>query len=79
MIHRLRKNRLVETVLTPAELANRWKSTPATIRSMIDAGRLRGFRVGGRHRILLGEVERYEGLEGDRHETDKEKALAALD
>ncbi len=70
---------MVETVLTPAELANRWKSTPATIRRMIDAGRLRGFRVGGRHRILLGEVERYEGLEGDIHATDTEKALAALD
>ncbi len=70
---------MVETVLTPAEIANRWKSTPATIRRMIGDGQLRGFHVGDRYRVLLSEVERHEGLEGSTHETDKEKALAALD
>ncbi len=70
---------MAETVLTPAELANRWKCTPVIVRRMIQDGRLRGFRVGDRHRVLLSEVERYEVLKGGSHETDKEKALAALD
>ncbi len=70
---------MADTVLTPAELANRWKCTPATIRRMIREDRLSGFRAGDRLRVLLSEVERYEGCEGERHETDEEKALAALD
>jgi excisionase family DNA binding protein len=70
---------LAETVLTPAELANRWKCTPGIVRRMIQDGRLRGFRVGDRYRVNLREVERHEGLEGGSYETDKEKALAALD
>ena len=70
---------MAETVLTPAELANRWKCNPVIVRRMIQDGRLRGFRVGDRYRVHLCEVERYEGREGESHETDKEKALAALD
>ena len=68
-----------ERVLTTAEIALRWQTSPAIVRQMIDEGRLRGFRVGARHRVRLSEVERHEGLEGGNHESDKEKALAALD
>ena len=70
---------MAETVLTPAELANRWKCTPCIVRRMIQDGRLRGFRVGDRYRVNLREVERYEGFEGNNHETDEERALATVE
>ena len=59
-------------------LADRWDCDPRVVTAMIKDGRLKTFTVGDRERITLAEVKRHEGEEGN-HETDKEKALAALD
>ena len=49
------------TILTPAEIAQRWKCTAAHIRRMIDNGELPGFRAGGKLlRVHLRDVEAYE-------------------
>ena len=63
---------------TKSELAARWKCDQRVVEDMIEVGKIKTFPVGERDRIALPEVLRHEN-EGMEHETDEEKALAALD
>lgn len=57
------------TVLTPPQVAARWKAKPDTIRKLLETGRLRGFTVSppgtkrARWRITLDAVLAYEAGE----------------
>ena len=66
------------TCFTVADLMARWKCKARAVYARIKSERLKAFTVGGQYRVTLAEVMRYEGEEGN-HETDKDKALAALD
>ena len=68
-----------DVVLTTGEIADRWKCSTPTVRSMIKQKKLKGFKLGQVHRVSLSEVLRHEGKKGETDETDEEKALAALD
>lgn len=50
----------VESMLTVAEVAERWRVAILTVRRMIGDGRVRGVRIGKQWRIRLSEVERVE-------------------
>ncbi len=45
--------------MTPAEVAAALRVHPRTVRKWIGAGKLRGFRVGGRFRVEQSEVRRF--------------------
>ena len=47
-------------VFTVEELAERWKCAPLTIYSMLQSGKLKGFKLGRGIRIAREAVERYE-------------------
>jgi excisionase family DNA binding protein len=53
-----------EPLLTSRELADLLGFSPAWVQDQFEAGRLPGFRVGGRLRFRLSEVEAW--LEGQR-------------
>ena len=63
---------------TVAELTVRWKCGERAVYGPIHDGRLKAFMVAGQYRVTMKEVKRFEGEEGN-HETDEDKALAALD
>lgn len=49
------------TILTPAEVAARWKVSASHVRKMIDNGELPAFRAGGKLlRVHLRDIEAYE-------------------
>ena len=50
----------MDTILTPEELAKRWRVAPKTIYRSLSAGVLKGFQVGKQWRIPLEAVEQYE-------------------
>ena len=49
-----------DEIWTCEELAEYWKVSPKTIREMLVAGELKGFKVRYGWRIYLSEIERYE-------------------
>jgi excisionase family DNA binding protein len=49
-----------ERFLTPAELANRWKVTPITLRRWRKDGKLKVLNFGRGVRVAISEVERFE-------------------
>ena len=47
-------------ILTPEELAERWRVSPKTIYRSLSAGKIKGFQVGKQWRIPLEAVENFE-------------------
>ena len=50
----------MNNILTPEELAERWRVSPDTIYRSLQSGKLKGFQVGRQWRITLEAVEKHE-------------------
>ena len=48
-----------EKFLTPDEIAKEWRCTPHHIRNLINAGQLRGFRVGAKMIVRASDAATY--------------------
>jgi len=58
-------NKQTNIVMTPSQIAARWGVHSRTVRDMLAAGTLKGFKTGtcgpkAQWRVLMSEVERYE-------------------
>lgn len=48
-------------VLTPEDVAERWQCSPQQVRKLLGAGKLAGFRLGGKlWRVRIEDVEEFE-------------------
>jgi len=48
--------------LTPADVAERWRCHPSTVRTLIRGGELPAWKLGTEYRVSLAAVESYETL-----------------
>jgi len=51
---------MTDRIMTPDEVAARWRSSPGAVRKLLRTGALKGFRVGTAWRVKREAVEEYE-------------------